>query len=545
MSTGVLTWPNMRTALNLNTGFFETSNYTLDTQMRIIAGNWDNAGQSVGNLQYNWGPADRLTELWNHMLNNHDSVVQAVFGADTTRYNEFRTVNLTYTRTNKIAWGETITDYGTPAGHALIEPWKTILGDLAVTPECVAKYMSMMDAYYIPNALDLFKQLNCTSRAALASLFDINVNRGRYYPCITLVSDFEQIDANGSLTDEQKEAAKVEAINDRGNDVTNAMDASAATFVPRRDCMANQGGTYFGAVYEPETQFDINQEPAIVEKLGSISVKLGDANIQNILLGSNAIQALYLGTTLLSSGEPEPYYTSKVPNTQFRTNSNSYAGFEDGAVTLESGQKLWIDVQNFVACKSYYTTDGSTPTEASPRYSDGLTFSQSCTLKVLNVSLSGIAEAIRTLTITISAKTWRYVRFVGHGDQTGVTTRLVELRAIEGATNRLAGLTPLAGYAAPNAGAIGVATDGAKVHAAGYPLWWSGEGIPDLKYDMGALYPINSINVCGYSPVGDPRTTQFKIYVSTDNTNWTLVQDYSANATNQPEDGFYFNVPQA
>jgi hypothetical protein len=233
-----------------------------------------------------------------------------------------------------------------------------------------------------------------------------------------------------------------------------------------------------------------------------------------------------------------------VPNTQFRTNSNSYLGFEDGDVTLNSGQKLWIDVQNFVACRSYYTTDGSTPTEASPRYFDGISFTQSCVLKVLNVSVSGVAEAIRTLNITIPAFTgWRYVRFVGHGDQTGVTTRLVELRALEGVTNRLAGLTPIAGYTAPNAGAIGVATDGAKVHAAGYPLWWTAEGVPDLKYDLGAPYLLTSINVCGYSPVGDPRTTQFKIYVSTDNTNWTLVQDYSANATNQPEDGFYFNVP--
>jgi hypothetical protein len=59
---------------------------------------------------------------------------------------------------------------------------------------------------------------------------------------------------------------------------------------------------------------------------------------------------------------------------------------------------------------------------------------------------------------------------------------------------------------------------------------------------MGALYPIDMINVTGYSPTTDPRQTKFKIYVSKDNTNWTLVQDYSLNTTVQPVDGFYFTV---
>jgi hypothetical protein len=138
---------------------------------------------------------------------------------------------------------------------------------------------------------------------------------------------------------------------------------------------------------------------------------------------------------------------------------------------------------------------------------------------------------------------WQYVRFVGHGDNTSATTRLVELQALEGATNRLLNKLPMAGYAATNGGAIAVATDGAKVQSSGYPLWWSGEGIPDLHYDMGAKYPIDTINVTGFSSAVDPRQTQFKIYVSNDNTNWTLVQDYSLNTTPQPVDGFYFTVP--
>ena len=212
MTTGVLSWPNMRMAIMLNTGFFETSEMRPKLQMRVIGGNWDGAGQSVGNLQYNWGTADRLTELYNYMLNNYPSVVQACFGAETAKYDEFRNVCLTYTRAEKVAWADRITDYGAPGGHAIVEPWKTILGDLLVTPECEAKYLAMMDTYYIPNALDLFKQLSCTSRAALASLFDLNVNRGRFYPCNTLVVDFDAIDANVGLTDAEKEAQKLRRL---------------------------------------------------------------------------------------------------------------------------------------------------------------------------------------------------------------------------------------------------------------------------------------------------------------------------------------------
>lgn len=545
MTTGVLTWPKMREAIMLNTGFFETNQYILDEQMKIIAGNWDGAGLSAGNLQYNFAFGDRLTELWGHLLTNHKAVVQGVFGADTARYTEFETVILTYTNANKISWGGTITD--PTNGHRIIEPWKTILGNLMITPECYAKYFEMMDAYYIPNALDLFKQLNCTSRAALASLFDLSVNRGRYYPCNTIVWEFEKIDARTDLDEVGKEAEKIKLINLRGNDTTNGI--TATTWKIRRECQAYQGGDYWGSLYDPEVQFDINQEPAIPEKVAGFAedVKLGAFEAKNLYFGDIPIKSIFLGASLVGNAEIKPYLPATAPNTQFRTNPNSYLGMESGAVTVEKGAKVWVDVQNFVAAKTYYTLDGIDPDETSTPYTDGITFNTrgTFTLKARTYNMAGVAEAIKTLTVTVPAFTgWRYVRFVGHGDQTGVTTRLVEFQALEGATNRLLNKTPLAGYAAVNGGTIGVATDGAKVHASGYPLWWSGEGIPDLKYDLGANYMIDTLNVTMYSPTVDPRQSQFKVYVSTDNANWTLVADYSANTTPQPEAGFNFSVPQ-
>lgn len=148
-----------------------------------------------------------------------------------------------------------------------------------------------------------------------------------------------------------------------------------------------------------------------------------------------------------------------------------------------------------------------------------------------------------TATPNAAAPSYRYVRIQGYGDQTGGTTRIVELEAMENQViNRLLNLTPMAGYAAPNAGTIGVATNGAIVHATGYPLWWTGAGTPNLVYDLGAAYPLDSVRYVGYSPNADPRQTKFKIYVSTNNIDWVLVIDNSLNTTVQPEAGFSYPV---
>jgi hypothetical protein len=562
MTTGVMPWNELIGKLNLNTGFFETSQITLDKQMRVIAGNWDGAGMSAGNMQYNWGTADRLTELFNHMFANYESVVESAFGGNTANFQEFKTVCTTYTRAQKIAWGGTITDPNN--GHRIIEPWLTLIGNLMVTPECYAKYVQMMDVYYLQDALFVFRQLSCKSRMALASLFDCVTNKGRYYPVNTLQSKFDEIDANIAITEAEKEAQKIWHINFYANEEVNALnDTSSNTFRPRRSCMGNQTGDYFGLAYDPKNQFDMNQEPALAEKAtptqsqtpqSETPIQLGVINVEDLCLGNQSISSLYIGANLTTNEtqQPteiiEPFTTSKVPQTQFRTNPNSYAGI--GAVTtltLDANQPLWVDVQNYVACRTYYTTDGSEPSEQSNKLMGALSFNSNTTLKVKTISIFGVAEATKTLTITITAPVttpefWRYVRFTGYGDNTGVTTRLVELQAMQATTNRLLNVLPMAGYQAPALGNIAVATDGAIVHASGYPLWWSGEGIPVLTYDMGDWYALTQITVVGYSPSTDPRQTQFKIDVSADNSVWYNVANYQNNTTPQPEAGFGFAV---
>lgn len=137
----------------------------------------------------------------------------------------------------------------------------------------------------------------------------------------------------------------------------------------------------------------------------------------------------------------------------------------------------------------------------------------------------------------------RYVRFQGYGDNVSAgTTRLVEFQAFWGATNLLLNKLPLAGYkAVDTGGTIDKATDGITTMS-GYPIWWSGEGVPVLTYDLLDWYDISQFKVWGYSTVGDPRSNKFKLFVSADNVAWFLVVDHSTNTTVQPADGWTFTV---
>lgn len=406
MTTGVLPLDDLKHLVTLNTGFFECSAIAEDDQMKVTAGNFDQAGMSAGNLQYNFGDANRLTELFLYMLDNYPQICIDAFGTYTTEYNTWVTA-MRGTQTDRVNFGDSIsTPLVDPNKKKYIaEPYKSCFANLLLTNECKAEYYAIRDKYYWDLPFDLFRQLSCTSRMALASLFDLYINKGRYYPINLIQWDFEGIDADTTLSEAEKEARKIYQLNQRGNEEENALsDSSSLAFDDRRYAMRDQGGNYYGLTYDPDVQFDMNQEPAITEKsAASLNVKLGDLDIKNAYFGAAPIESIYLGANLVGSAARTPYTTTKAPQTQIRSNAGGWAGIGAAtAITLTAGQPLWIDVQNFVACRTYYTIDGTTPTTASPRYTGALTFNASCTLKVLTVSIFGVAEAVKTLAITIA-----------------------------------------------------------------------------------------------------------------------------------------------
>lgn len=260
------------------------------------------------------------------------------------------------------------------------------------------------------------------------------------------------------------------------------------------------------------------------------------ATIKDCKLGTTQVSKIYCGADLVFEKVTDTTAPITTPRPLDTVNNPTN--------TYDSAQTVYLDVNE--PSDTYYTLDGSTPTTASTLYTgDGILIDKTTTIKYFSVDTSGNTESVKTTTYTINVATgWRYVRFIGHGDHTNTaTTRLVELQALEGTTNRLLNKLPISGET-PNAGAgVGASTDGVITHASGtYPIWWSGAGIPTLTYDMGATYPIDSLLNVQFSTVADPRQTRFILQVSNDNTNYTTVVDYSANTTVQPESGFTFAI---
>ncbi|MEH7114505.1 discoidin domain-containing protein [Neobacillus niacini] len=148
----------------------------------------------------------------------------------------------------------------------------------------------------------------------------------------------------------------------------------------------------------------------------------------------------------------------------------------------------------------------------------------------------------------MAQETWRYVRFQGYGDNTTTgTTRLVEVQAWEGGTNRLLNKLPISGEPVSAGATIDKVTDGNVASVSGsFSIWWVGAGIPTLTWDLEALYPLTSLLCAMYSPSNDPRQTKFKLWVSKDNVAWTQIADYSNNTITQSSTtGFSFPTPVA
>jgi hypothetical protein len=256
--------------------------------------------------------------------------------------------------------------------------------------------------------------------------------------------------------------------------------------------------------------------------------------VKKVYLGAAEVTKIYIGDTITYI-TPEPDNTAPVTSV-----------YPDPSLTYEAGAQFWLEVTE--ASITYFTTDGTTPTENSTVFREAITLNETTDLKYFSVDTAGNKEAVKTTTININVPTaggYRYVRVVGHGDQTGIVTRIIELEAVEEGTgaNLLAGLLPISGEAANSPNKAPSLTDGIKAQdTANQVYWWIAEGVPDLIYDLGSTKSIAQIRYIGYSPVADPRTTQFILQVSTDNVNWNTVIDYTGNTTNQPEAGFTFNV---
>lgn len=416
MTTGILPLAELKPKMVANTAFFETSQTVYPNAYGITSGNWDDAGMSLGALQINFGAANRLSPYFQHMINNYDSFCHDLWinnGLTETDYSNWKTLMLGNDLTAKHDWADSISDpavgkNGHPKGD-LYQPYVEIFRQMGIHQGSIDKQVEISETNYMPSAFKIFNQMSCNSRLALASFYDLNINRGRCWALNLIQVDFDGIDADTTISATEKERQKIYQINYRGcfdnnNSASGEIDHWETTdgvggYGGRRKLMADQGGSYFGTIYDPDVQFQMTQDIALEEK-AIHDLRLGNIDVNKVYLGLGECSKIYYGNEIVYS---QPYKTNEAPQTGFRKLKNDFTGIANGAsVTMASGEKLWVDVKNWIACRTYYTIDGSTPTTASPLYTNALTFANSCTLKTLTVSVEGIAEAVKTLTVTVA-----------------------------------------------------------------------------------------------------------------------------------------------
>jgi len=414
MTTGILPLDELKPKMVANTAFFETSQTVYPDAYGVTSGNWDNAGMSLGALQINFGAANRLSPYFQYMINNYDSFCNDLWlnnGLTQTDYNNWKTLMLGSDLTAKHDWADSISNPGIGKnGRAkgdLNQPYVEIFRQMGIHPASIDKQVEISETNYMPAAFQIFNQMSCKSRLALASFYDLNINRGRCWPLNLIQVDLDAIDANNAIDEVEKERQKIYQINWRGCFDNNNSDQGEIDnwetndglggYGGRRKLMADQAGSYFGAIYTPESSFDMTQDIATEEK-ASHALKMANTFINKCYFGSTEILKVYTGTEMTYS---KPYKTGTAPVTGFRKQKNYFTDLT-GSVAMQPSEKLWVDVKNWIACRTYYTKDGSTPTINSPLYTNALQFDASCTLKTLTVSVEGIAEAVKTLTVTVA-----------------------------------------------------------------------------------------------------------------------------------------------
>jgi len=111
------------------------------------------------------------------------------------------------------------------------------------------------------------------------------------------------------------------------------------------------------------------------------------AEINDIRLGTNQIQKVYLGNEL--SWLRKTTDTIKPVTTIYPVTTKSY----------DAPRDIYFEVDEM--CDTYYTTDGSTPTTSSTRYISPVTINSDTTFKYFSVDVAGNVEAVKTSTYTI------------------------------------------------------------------------------------------------------------------------------------------------
>jgi hypothetical protein len=256
---------------------------------------------------------------------------------------------------------------------------------------------------------------------------------------------------------------------------------------------------------------------------------------------------------VLSTQIPITYWTvsdlgaAEAPRTLTYDTAGAIAG--KAVVTATAGNYYvsvdWGATQNATSYNVYRSTAAGVLGTLVSEYFTGLHYDDNFaingttyyyTVRAANYGGVGAVSDQAVATPNAAPSGWRYLKILGYGSvQEPVTTRMIEVEAWEGATNRMAAATILSNEAVSTGGLVGTIKDTIKT-TSGYPIWWTATPNANVVVDLGAARALTKLNYYSYSTAGVPRANRFKIQGSNTNNgaDWVDLWDASTNVTVQP-----------
>jgi len=228
-----------KTALAV-TSWYETSSSSKEA-FGTSSGNFDGAGLSFGALQYNFG-SNTLQPIMIKMINNHNDIVKMAFNSDMNSYNIFVDVVKNKSKTEQIAWGDSISNPKNK--YQVVEPWKTYFKNLGMTKECVDEQIQASKWYY-DQSEKYYKTFGLWTKRGYALMFDIFVQSGAISDKTRdlILNDFKKINTK-NLTNKQIETRKLNIIVERRS--ADVPEQWKKAWKSRKSVIANGSGNVYG-----------------------------------------------------------------------------------------------------------------------------------------------------------------------------------------------------------------------------------------------------------------------------------------------------------
>lgn len=481
--------------------FFETSkNYP--ESYGVTSGNHDGAGLSHGVLQYNFGTGS-LNTLWRYMINTYPTLCQSIMGAN---YDEWYDVVMNRATVDQVAWGDSISypkDGSANDRRFVLDPWKSLFATLGTTQESINKQVSMSDSWRV-NADNWFNAITqLWSRKAYFLLWDISVQMGRFNPLAEVQTEFSNAANTAGMTELQAEQWRCDRLAWHSTYNNAVSTTNQPAVFKRKDMIAKETGDWYGTPFNGVV-FDAVLEPAFSGEMTynyPVITTLTDNNPRPKNAMSNS--ANYNQTLITIAFDRA---ITKYSVNRGGTNKDTGVVLETGDVSYGAGIpfNILIDSSDLLTGDNTINIYGMDATGA---WSDGY------------------------IPPATTSKSYRYLRISMFGDNTGTTySRLVEINCKNAAgTNILLNKTPLSATTLL-AGTIPVINDG-NIAVANRATFNTNPA--RVVWDFSSNVDMSTVELWLYSAVGDQRYHNFKVEVSRDNINWTLVgTDYTNNSAN-------------